>query len=593
MSNEASVIDVDHMLSVCQRRCGDHGITVRFKRDAATAYTNGQDIVIPLIKQPITKDKLDTVYGMVIHETGHHLRPEAFTILNKARPPEHLACLFNITEDDGMERERAKAWRGDAKALGRLNALIMDDVGKMWADYFDSPDVKDQDPAPIASMVLGQLSRLEWDDESSPYVSRLIKGLPKPVGELVHALENEGWARSFRATTTVNETWDLAVDLAKRLYPNNPESEYEEIRQAGHKAAKDGSTRDPSQDVMADAHGKLTQSDEDGDVESGGEGKTISWKDAVVSEHPQWTENKKGGGPLGITWDGKQGQGAVLMPSSKVNVVDLSKSKASTSGYMRNWKNFMPTDEHNKAFANRMRRYIQSKARSTVVRDKRHGKLDRGSIVKLALPPIDGGEYNKKIFYEQRKHTMKDTCIFVLVDWSGSMQGSKMECAADATQRLIHTFDRVLNVPVAVAAFSNKKSACDIGYIKPWHTRGLSAERIAKRFAKFYSYMSANNDADSVNWAYQNLRKRKESRKILIVLSDGAPAGTWRGGSSDSNLSYITKAIEKDHRVELYGVGIKSDAVQRYYTNWRYLTSPTEINDTLFNLIKEGDNVKR
>jgi len=594
MSIEATVIDVDHMLNVCQRRCGDHGISVRFKTGVSTAYTDGVNIVIPTIKQPITKDKLDTVYGMVIHETGHHLRPEAFTILNKARPPEHLACLYNITEDDGMERERAKAWKGDAKALSRLNALILDEVGAMWGKHFEGTDGSDQDPAPIASMVLGQLSRLEWDEESPPYVSRLIKSLPKPVGDLVNALEDEGWARSFRATTTASETWDLAVDLAKRLYPNNPESEYEEIREAGHKAVQDGSTRDPSQDVMADAQGKgkpqPTEGEDEGD--DGGEGQTISWKDVVISEHPQWkVQQKDGAGSLGITWDGHQSGRAVLMPTGLVNVIDLEKSKATTDGYgLRNWQNFMPTDEHSRAFANRMRRYIQSKARSTVVRDKRHGKLDRGSIVKLALPPIDGGEYNKKIFYEQRKHTMKDTCIFVLVDWSGSMQGAKMRYAADAAQRLIHTFDRVLNVPVAVAAFSNKKSACDIGYIKPWNTRGIPAERIAKRFAKFISYMSANNDADSLNWAYQNLRKRKESRKILIVLSDGAPAGTWRGGHSDDNLRYVAKSIEANHNVELYGVGIRSEAVQRYYTNWKYLSDPSQINDTLFNLIKEGDN---
>jgi cobalamin biosynthesis protein CobT len=120
----------------------------------------------------------------------------------------------------------------------------------------------------------------------------------------------------------------------------------------------------------------------------------------------------------------------------------------------------------------------------------------------------------------------------------------------------------------------------------------MSAREIADRFSKFFSHSSGNNDSDAVHWAWQQVLKRRESRKILIVLSDGAPTDSWKG-HAHKNLKFVTNAIEKDGRVELYGVGIMSEAVRHYYTNYKVLYSPEEINNTLFNVIKEGDNVKR
>jgi cobaltochelatase CobT len=224
-----------------------------------------------------------------------------------------------------------------------------------------------------------------------------------------------------------------------------------------------------------------------------------------------------------------------------------------------------------------------------VSRHQKHGRLDKSSIVKLALPPIDGGEYNKKLFYEMEHSVFKDTAIFVLTDWSGSMNGRKMRSAADASQRLVWVMERILKIPVALATFSNGRSKCDVGYVKPYATRGLSAEEIAKRFAKFSAYTSANNDADALHWAWHELRKRHETRKILIVLSDGAPAGQWSGRGKD-NLRWLAKQIDHDRHIELYGVGIHSNAVRNYYKNYKVLNGPEEINETLFNLIKQGDS---
>jgi len=92
-------------------------------------------------------------------------------------------------------------------------------------------------------------------------------------------------------------------------------------------------------------------------------------------------------------------------------------------------------------------------------------------------------------------------------------------------------------------------------------------------------------------WTYRQIMKRKEERKIIIVLSDGCPAGSWANSNSGDNLRYVAKMIQMDKGVELYGVGIQSSAVKNYYENFKVLEGSEDINNTLFSIIKEG--VKR
>ncbi len=576
----ASPIDVERISSMVHRRCGDLGVTVTFCPRAVTAYTNGKDITFPALKQPITQDMLDTLYGYAIHETGHHLRPDCFKILKSARPPPHLCALFNIIEDDGMERERAMAWKGDRTALSVMNDILIREISDSWKPTLEDGKQGTCAPEPLAVLCLQQESRLNWDTISGAAIEHMRRSLPKDVQALYATLKSEGWVQRFRDTVTVQDTWDLAVDMAQRLYPGH-DPEYEELRKEGHKMQTPANDNDPCKVI----------SKGEGGVDPDAEGSVVSWKDVVLSEHNEWQPKDGAAGTVGIDWAGKfnQPKGVALMPLHMINVIDLKvKGRKSREAPSYRIADYLPNNAEARQFANRIRRYLQAQQRSKVTRHKYHGKLDKASIVKLALPPIDGGEYNKKIFYDQYRHTFKDTAIFVLTDWSGSMNGNKKKHAADASQRLVYTMERVLRIPVALACFSNGKTRCDIGYIKPYGTRGLSQEEIARRFYKFNYYTSANNDADALNWAYYQLKRRHESRKILIVLSDGCPAGSW-AGHGGQNLKYITKQIEKEGKIELYGVGIHSTAVKEYYANYRVLNDASEINATLFNLIREGD----
>ena len=621
-----SVLDLDHMVSVLQRRCSASGVTLQWEsRQPVAATTRDGTIILPQVTSPVTKEAMERLYGLVVHECGHHSRPEIFDIM-EALPqgtPDAVFGLLNTVEDDGMEREVGQSYRGDRVALSNKNNIILKEITPQWKKMNAAADAKaaaegtELQPHHFASEVqaaLGQLSRNSWDSISQIDGQReFFKEALHPLARgLLDELVQEGYVERFRTTSTPDDCLDVAIDLYKRIFPESEredDEQCEQMREQGHsKEPSEAGDSGQAGDTEADGSDGDTSADEgtgDGELTEGEgkpptehkQGQVVSWKQSVLSEHNEWKAKELGAVPgnIGIDWKDYTKGRIALMPASMINEVDLHRGSEQPEKANGGWystcgtpSSFMPDNTEARRFGSQVRRYLQAKARSRVSREKYHGRLDKQAITRLALPPIDGGEWNKKIFYGYDEQKKLNTCVQVLTDWSGSMDGDKMVYAADASGRLVHTMDRVLRVPVALAAFTNARSECDIGIIKRFSDRSISPTQIAENFSKFYKYSSANNDADALMWGYRELSKRKEMRKILIVLSDGCPAGSWGRSSGDSNLRHVTKQIEDEGKIELIGVGICSDAVQSYYKNFKVLNKPEDINTTLFNVIKDG-----
>ena len=585
----ASVLDVDRITEICRRRADKHEVTVTWSASALTACTNAAgDIVLPIISQPISKDDLAKTHMYVVHECGHLLRPEAFEICKKEHPSAELHSIYNIVEDDGMERDMANRHLGDAKVLGQGNALICISGTEFWQNKVDQwrtagKEFTEDALKPMITIALNQLSRRSWDGWSRDAVDKWLRVMPEEGQPLLTALVKEGWIEKFRATKTPYDTWDVACALFDRLYP-------------------DGVPEDrPTPDIKAESDMIIEEdvgssaSKEEGDSETEDQtqqGYVVNWQDAVVSDPPEGNA----GGAMGITWEGKEHKQQVKIRPDHLNTVydltvdnmkEIIDEAAPWTGKGKGVKWFMMKDNAGRALANRIRRYVQSQTRSKFKSDQKHGRLDKRSLVRVALPPIDKGEWNKKIFYTRNNKRALNTAIHILVDWSGSMQGDKQIYAAMATQRAAEVFSRSLRIPTMISSFTNGATESDIAIIKHFD-KPATEKQIAARFGQWYRLMSANADADAVMWAYNRLRKRKEPRKLLIVLSDGAPANCYGHGSSYDSLMAAVNRIEQEGKVEVFGLGIKSDAVSEYYRNHQVITEPEDINEALLNVLKEG-----
>ena len=99
--------------------------------------------------------------------------------------------------------------------------------------------------------------------------------------------------------------------------------------------------------------------------------------------------------------------------------------------------------------------------------------------------------------------------------------------------------------------------------------------------------LKENIDGEALKWAFSKMIKRKEERKILMVISDGAPVddSTLSANSSnylESNLKKVVKWIETNSHVELLAIGIGHD-VTRYYKKAIKISDVQELGDVMIN----------
>ena len=595
----ASILDVDRVTEICRRRAERHDITIKWDEFATTAKTNRLgEITLPTIRQPVTKDDLIRLHMYVVHECGHLLRPEVFEIANKHQPNTELLSLYNIIEDDSMERDMATRHLGDAKTLGLGNALLCLDGAAYWKDKTaewraTGKPITEDSLKPMIVLGLQQLSRRSWDGWSRDAVDEWLKLMPEEGQPLMTELVKEGWVARFREAKTPHDTWDISCDLYERLYPSGAPEQPEPKPTAGNdeqpSEKEASSTEEDTKEPPSIEEGAEESDEEDETPSAIEEGYVINWEDAVTSQHEQ---DSVSGGQMGITWENKASGKVGIRPDSKNTIYDLASGTNldDVMGYKSNGKSakwFMLEDKAGRALANQIRKYVQSQTRSKFKTEQEHGRLDKRNIMRLAMPPIDKGHWNKKLFYTRKNKRALNTAIHILVDWSGSMQGSKQVYAALATQRAAEVFSRSLRMPTMISSFTTGRSGSDIAIIKHFD-KPATEKQIASRFGQWYKLMGGNADADAVMWGYRRLRERRESRKLLLVLSDGAPANSYGRSDAHDSLLAVTNQIQNEGKVELFGLGIRSTAVKLYYNNYKIIQDDSDINGALLTLLKEG-----
>lgn len=237
-------------------------------------------------------------------------------------------------------------------------------------------------------------------------------------------------------------------------------------------------------------------------------------------------------------------------------------------------------------FVANARRLLQVKSAVHYEMGHKHGKLAPSRMWRVGMPPIDSGDWNSRIFKQKRQESdVFDTCFTCLVDWSGSMGGDKATAAAKAAGYINEAFANTLHMPVEILSFSSHGDQPVMGVIKSYGRKATN-DQIAERFYSFLDYMSGNNDADSLLWAYDRILKRKEKRKLLFVLSDGSPADGL--GDPVYALKQVTSRIEQERRVELYGIGIRDTNVERFYKKHHVIRYGEDIESGLIAVLSKA-----
>ena len=250
--------------------------------------------------------------------------------------------------------------------------------------------------------------------------------------------------------------------------------------------------------------------------------------------------------------------------------------------------------------ANKLQRQLLAKQNRSWDFDLEEGILDSSKLTRVVIDP-----YNSLSFKKEKDLEFKDTVVTLLIDNSGSMRGRPITIAAICADILSRTLERC-SVKVEILGFTTKnwkggksrekwnshKKIKNPGRLNDLrHIIYKSADTHWRQSKKNLGLMlkegllKENIDGEAITWAFNRLNKRKEERKILMVISDGAPVddSTLSVNSGDyleKHLKKIVKFIENNSEIEILAIGIGHD-VSRYYQKAIKITDVQELGDVM------------
>ncbi len=256
--------------------------------------------------------------------------------------------------------------------------------------------------------------------------------------------------------------------------------------------------------------------------------------------------------------------------------------------------------------ANKLQRKLLAKQNRSWDFDLEEGVLDTSKLTRVIIDPL-----NSLSFKKEKETDFKDTLVTILIDNSGSMRGKPISVAAVCADILARTLERC-SVKVEVLGFTTKHwkggssrekwinsgkpklpgRLNDLRHIvyksadTPWRQSKNNIGLMLKE-----GLLKENIDGEALRWTFNKMKKRKEERKILMVISDGAPVddSTLSTNANDyleNDLKNTVNSIERLSGVELLAIGIGHD-VTRYYDRAVKITDVHDLGDVMINQLTD------
>ena len=282
------------------------------------------------------------------------------------------------------------------------------------------------------------------------------------------------------------------------------------------------------------------------------------------------------------------------------NADELARLRKNLDQQLLQLKNFISK------LANKLQRKLLAKQKRSWNFDLEEGLLDTSKLPRVIMDP-----FNSLSFKKEKNFEFKDTLVTILIDNSGSMRGKPISVAAICADILSRTLERCM-VKVEILGFTTKHwkggssrekwmkndkpnlpgRLNDLRHIiyksadTPWRQSKNNMGLMLKE-----GLLKENIDGEALKWAFNKVNKRKEERKILMVISDGAPVddSTLSTNTSDyleSNLKKTVKWIESKSNIELLAIGIGHD-VTRYYNRAIKITDVQDLGDVMINQLTD------
>jgi len=560
-----NLLDVQQFETYVAACATNSGVNVQWDKPDSTPRTNGKTIYLPAITSKTSEEWLTRMRYFVKHETSHVVHSD-FTFLNKIKPDGLLALINNLIEDHRIDYRNDMEYAGDRVISNDFWYVYADDIKK----HTSSTDKE------LREQQLLTLPLFVWDASLRDWIASSVEA----QAQMSTAIDDDARTRlakldkyseeliAVREHGDAAQVMDLAERILKDLYDQDPE-EYK-----GKGEGDEGTGKGKGGD-KGDGEGKPIDDDVDRLINVDKLMKAMGHEHKPtrtgIHMHPQPIE-----------------KGAYAIPNANEYVIvnfDKAMPKIVDEhmhiGYMHKHDVSNYITSNARPMANKLRLKLQTRSRDRYEYGKTKGKLHNGSLHRI----ISGDDkFSTKVFRQRVVSDTTDTAVCLLVDCSGSMSGRKFDMACAGAGAFAEAL-KPLNIAYSIYGFSNTvEEEYPLVWLFSEFGEKTPQQDLIDRFDKVSGALWQNSDGDAVAYATSKLLGRKEHRKVLVVLSDGSPAGRDHAG----NVDWYTKhAIDTAEQlgVDVYGIGIMDTNVTRFYKKNVVVNDLNQLSPTILSII--------
>lgn len=512
--------------------------------------------------------------------------------------------VFDAVEQARIEAIGARRMAGVAKNLG---AMLEDHFHRGKYD-----EITERADAPLAE-ALAMMVRERLTGLAPPVAARKLVDLWRPVleekvGDRLDQLTRltEDQARFGESMQDVLTALDLSDEHLSE--PNDDdEDEDERSGDQGQSGAEGESEKDAADDISADqAQASTEEVDADNAVDASQLASSEDFEDGEMGEEdtpgeatrPNFRGNNEPRGPEYHAFAPKFDE--TIAAEDLCDAEELTRLRSYLDKQLAHLQHIVAR------LANRLQRKLMAQQNRAWEFDLEEGILDPARLSRVVIDP-----YQPLSFKNEKEATFRDTVVTLLLDNSGSMRGRPITVAATCADILARTLERC-GVKVEILGFTTR--AWKGGQSREaWLAAGKPANPGRLNDLRHIIYKSAdapwrrarknlglmmregllkeNIDGEALDWAHKRLLARSEQRKILMMISDGAPVDDSTlsvnpGNYLERHLRHIIEEIETRSPVELIAIGIGHD-VTRYYRRAVTIVDAEELGGAIVEKLAE------
>ena len=567
-------------VTVCMRAlAGDHELEIAFSKEKPALA--GNRARLPDLPKKATAGDIAVTRGLSDSMALRRARHDARIHARLAPEGKQARAIFDAVEQARVE------------AIGsRMMTGIADNIGSMLEDKFaraNLADVADQADAPleeaVALVVRERLTGRAAPRSGTRVVELWRKWIQEKAGGDLEGLadkldDQQAFARVVRDMLA---SMEMAEELGEDQQDQDADNDEDDQPQGEDQSEEGGEDDSGSDDAQAEESDSSSEDQETGETESSeASADELSDDEDLDAETPG--EAKRQDNPFAnlpreidykiFTTQFDETVGAEeLCDEEELDRLRafLDKQLASLQGVVGR-------------LANRLQRRLMAQQNRSWDFDLEEGVLDTARLMRVVIDPMQ-----PLSFKQERDTKFRDTVVTLVLDNSGSMRGRPITVAATCADILARTLERC-GVSVEILGFTTR--AWKGGQAREkWLKDGKPASPGRLNDLRHIVYKSAdapwrrsrrnlglmmregllkeNIDGEALLWAHSRLIGRPEQRKILMMISDGAPVDDSTlsvnpGNYLERHLRGVIELIETRSPVELLAIGIGHD-VTRYY----------------------------